>query len=115
MSDTVLITLILAVTIVVVLVIFRRQLSRFLFKANRDGVEAEMETHEPAKDEAQTKPNANASAGVTISNNRQVGRGNKIDVGQSDVAVTDNLQLGEGQEINVRPDPTTKTPPPAQQ
>lgn len=111
MSDTVLIVLIIAITVLVVLIIFRRQLSRFLFKANREGIEAELETHKPAAPKGLTTPSPNQPGdrpSTTISGNWQIGSGNMIHVDRGDVAVEDNVQLGSDQEIKVRPD---KTPP----
>lgn len=101
MSDNVLIVLIIAVAVIVILILFRKQLSRFFIKANRDGVEAELQT--TRGQETQPTP-AGDKASVTISGNKQIGRENAIDVGRDDVAVEKNLQLGEGQDIKVRPD-----------
>lgn len=109
MSDTVIIALIIAAVIVIALIIFRKQLSRFFFKAGPAGVEAEMETRKP---DSMTSPSATQEpssatgdrTSVTISDNKQIGKQQKIDVRRPDVMVTDNLQLGEGQEIKVRPD-----------
>lgn len=112
MSDTVIIALIIAVVILAALIIFRKQLSRFFFKAGKDGIETGLETRAGSSAAGAAAPPP-AAAGehtsVTISGNRQIGKEQKIDVGRSDVAVTDNFQLGEGQQITVRPD---KTPPP---
>lgn len=47
MSDTVIIALIIAAVIVIALIIFRKQLSEFIFKAGKEGVEAQLKTHEP--------------------------------------------------------------------
>lgn len=107
MSDTVLIVLIITIAVIVVLWIFRKQVSRFFIKASKEGVEADLTTREPA---SETKPASEARPGVTISGNKQIGKKNTIDVGQSDVAVEDNLQLGEGQQIKVRPDPGAHPP-----
>ena len=101
MSDTVLVVLIIAITVIVVLILFRKQLSRFFIRANKEGVEAELQTHE------QEKP-AGEKAGVSISGNKQIGRDNVIDVGRDNVEVEDNLQLGEGQQIKVRPEKSKK-------
>lgn len=49
MNETVFITLIITLGVLIVLWMFRNQLSRFFFKANRTGIEAELHTHEPAK------------------------------------------------------------------
>jgi hypothetical protein len=107
MSDTVLIVFIIAIAVVVVLVIFRKQVSRFFIKAGKEGLEADLETREPA---SPTTTTAGSPASVVISGNKQIGKANKIDVAQSDVAVDDNLQLGEGQQIKVRPDPGAEPP-----
>ena len=102
MSDTVLVVLIVAATVIVVLYMFRRQLSAFLFKANKDGLEAELKTHAP--DETKTGD----SHGVQISGNRLVGKENEIEIGRDDVGVDDNILLGKKQKIQVKPDPKKK-------
>lgn len=99
MSDTVLVVLIIAVAIVIVLLVFREQLSRFIFKANKEGIEAQLDTRQ---EQDAAKPRR--QAGVTISKNKQFGKGNVIDVGRNDVDVEDNTQLGEDQKIMARPD-----------
>jgi hypothetical protein len=45
MSDPVRTISIIAAAIVIALFIFRRRLSSFLFKANKDGLQAELKTH----------------------------------------------------------------------
>lgn len=99
MSDPVLIVLIIAIAVVLVLVIFRRQLSSFFLKANKEGLEARLETRETS---------STGRADVTISRNKQIGRGNVIEVGRGNVGVEDNTQLGEDQQIIARPDPAGK-------
>jgi hypothetical protein len=96
MSDPVLITLIVAIAVIVVLILFRRQLSDFLFKANKEGVEAHLKTHDP-----QDSQSAH-SHGVQIRRNRLVGRDNEIEVQQEDVGVDENLVLGKEQKIQVK-------------
>jgi len=113
MNDTVLIVLIITIGVIVILLLFRNQLSRFLFKANREGIEAEMETHNTREGKAAAAASPAATSGaesVTISRNKQVGRDNVIDVGRANVAVEENLQRGENQEITVRPEPSSKKP-----
>ncbi len=103
MSDTVLIVLIVAIVVVVVLFMFRDTLSRFFIKANRDGIEAELEARErpdstqPTVTSQPTKPHS-----VNISGNRQVGKGHKISVQQSDVNVSDVDQIGSDHKIEVK-------------
>ena len=48
MSDMVLITLIVAVAVIILLFMFRRRLSHFGIKANKEGIEAELETRDPS-------------------------------------------------------------------
>ena len=101
MSDTVLIVLIVAVVVAVVLFMFRQQLKRFLFKANKDGIEATLETRDASRRSAGPR-------GVSISRNVQAGKGNVIDVGRSDANVSENLQQGEDNVIRARPEPPKK-------
>jgi hypothetical protein len=106
MSDTVQIVLIVAVTIIIVLIIFRRQLSNFFFKANKEGIEASLKTHKPTSGSGQDgdKVPGSNSADVSIRNNRIIGKKNEIDVGREDVAVNDNLMIGKEQKIVAKPD-----------
>ena len=99
MSDTVLITLIVAATVIILLFMFRRQLSRFGIKANKEGIEAELETRDPS-----AMPDR--QDGVIISGAKQFGKEQVIDVGRENVTVEDTRQVGTGQKIIVRPDPT---------
>lgn len=108
MSDTVLIVLIVTIAVIVVLLIFRKQVSRFFIKASKEGVEADLTTREPVP-AATSTTSSETRPSVVISGNKQIGKEQEIDVGRADVAVKDNLQLGEGQEIKVRPDPKTPT------
>ena len=100
MSETVWIVLIIAIAVIVVLFMFRGALARFFLKASQDGFEAELETREQGPTGSQA---GQSSAGTNISGNWQVGRQNKIDVGQPDTNVSDNLQLGREQDITARP------------
>jgi hypothetical protein len=104
MSDTVLTVLIVAVAVVVILFMFRRQLSAFIFRANKEGVEAHLETRDTTAQD-QTSGSAGRTHSVNISDNRQIGRDQEISVGRADTNVSDNLQLGEEQKIRVDPDP----------
>ena len=108
MSDTVTIVLIIAVAVIVVLLIFRKQVSRFFIKASKDGLEADLTTREPSSEPSPTTT-SETRPGVTISRNKQIGKGNKITVGQSDALVEDNLQLGQDQEITAKPDSPSET------
>jgi hypothetical protein len=101
MSDSVLITLIIALGIVVILFMFRRQLQEFFFKANKDGVEARLRTQKMSGT-AQPKSKAGKEHEVNISGNKQIGRGNKIDVGVNDTNVSDNEQVGQDQRIQAK-------------
>jgi len=99
MSETLWITLIIAVVVLVVLFMFRKQLQSFLFKANREGIQAELNTRDP-------RPQGRAQ--VNITGNRQAGKDNAIDVGRSGVNVQDNKQRGSNNKITVTPDKTRK-------
>jgi hypothetical protein len=122
MSDTVIIALIIAVVILAALIIFRKQLSRFFFRAGKAGIEAELQTREPgsAAGAAATPPPASQTpppvagerASVTISGTKQIGERHVIDVGRGDVEVKDTLQRGRDQQIKVRPDKGGDKPKP---
>lgn len=106
MSDQVLTVLIVTVAVLVVLYLFRRQLRRFVFKVNEGGIHAELETHDPTRASDGPRQPAMPSKGgsVNIIRNRQIGKGNVIEVGRDNVNVDDNTQLGQDQKIVARPD-----------
>ncbi|MBM4460942.1 MAG: hypothetical protein FJ011_24800 [Chloroflexi bacterium] len=122
MSDTVIIALIIAVVILAALIIFRKQLSKLFVKISKDSVEAGLETREAGgaaqavgtpSPTAQPRPTAAGKrASVTISGTKQIGKGNVIDVGRSDVEVKDALQKGQDQQIKVQPDKGGNKPKP---
>ncbi len=99
MNDTVLIVLIISIAVIVVLYMFRRQLSNFAIKATKGGVEAQLSTHQPDAPD-QPPPDPPPSPGVVISGNIQRGRDHKIQVRRDNVQVRENLQEGRGQEIS---------------
>lgn len=73
MSDTVIIALIIAAVIVIALIIFRKQLSEFIFKAGKEGVEAQLKTHEPGgSGHAATPKPAGPSQSVTANDQAEV-------------------------------------------
>lgn len=98
MDATVWIALIIAVAVIIVLYMFRRDLRKFFLKAGSDGVEAGIETRE-----SQTA-NSGASHSVNISGNKQIGTDQKISIQQSDVNISDNVQAGHKQKIEVKDD-----------
>jgi hypothetical protein len=106
MSDPVRIALIVAAAVVIALIIFRRQLSSFLFKATKDGIEAELKTHtqSPSGSAGDSPAGRPKSASVNIKRNRLFGWGNRIDVERDDVNVEENTQLGGNQELTVKSD-----------
>lgn len=114
MSDTVIIALIIAAVILAALIIFRKQLSRFVFKAGKEGIETELETREggAAAGSAGAGQPAGKRPGVTVSGNKQTGTGNVIDISRGDVTVKDNLQDGRNQKLKVRPDESSGQPKP---
>jgi hypothetical protein len=98
--------LIIAGVVLLTLVLFRGSLKRLLFKANAEGLEAELETHERHPNrEAQSRPSE--SSGVSIKRNWQIGKGNSIDVGYAKADVEKNKQLGSEQSIKAKPENTS--------
>jgi hypothetical protein len=106
MSDPVLIALIIAAAVVIALIIFRRQLGSFLFKATKDGIEAELKTQTHAAVDGTSNSTAGRSnpVNVNIKRNRLFGWGNRIDVERDDADIEENTQLGGNQDITVKSD-----------
>jgi len=96
-SDKAIIVSAVALAIVVILFLVRERLSRFAFKANRDGLETEIETNLPRGD-AGTAARARS---IRVSNNRQEGTGHRIEVARGSVEVEGNIQAGSDQKISV--------------
>ncbi len=88
MSDTVLITLIIAIAVVIILFIFKDRLSAFNLTANKRGLKGNVKNYPPS--------------GVTISGVVQKGNKDKISVSQNDATVTNTKQLGDEDEINIQ-------------
>lgn len=103
-ENTVLIVAVVAIAVIVVLLMFRERLRSFGFKAGKDGLEANLETSQ------QGKSQGSRSRSVEISGNKQIGKGNEIDVGRSNVNVEENLQRGNNQKIVVRSQKSTSKP-----
>ena len=103
MDNTTWIVLIVAVAIIVVLFMFRRDIRKFFVKASRDGVEAGLETRDPGQSPPPVATPPGHPRSVNIKGNTQAGSGNKISVAQPNVNVEDNKQLGRDQSIEVKP------------
>lgn len=86
MSDQVIIVLIIALAVVIVLVVFRKRLSRFVFKTK--GINASLETQR--------------STGVIISKTSQKGKGHEINVERDNVNISDHKQNGEDHTLSVK-------------
>lgn len=102
MSETVQIILIVAIALIIVLFIFRRQLSNFRFKGGKDGVDMQLKTHKNSTESAKTTSSGNKPASINISGNKLWGRKNKIDVQTNNTSVNDNSVIGDEQEIVAR-------------
>lgn len=103
MDNAVWIALIVAAAVIVVLFMFRRDIRKFFVKASRDGVEAGLETRDPGQSTPPGGVAPGRTAGVNVKGNKQIGAGNKISVGQSNVNIEDNAQVGHDQSIEVKP------------
>lgn len=80
------IVLIIALAVVIVLVVFRKRLSRFSFRAK--GIITKLETHD--------------SASVKISGTKQKGKRHAINVGRDNVDISDYEQDGEDHKLIVK-------------
>lgn len=103
MDNAIWIVLIVAVAVIVVLFMFRRDIRKFFLKASRDGVEAGLETRDPGQVFPPGGVPTGRAPGVTIKGNKQIGTKNEISVSRSSVNVEDNTQLGRDQSIEVKP------------
>ena len=104
MSDNVMIVLVIAIALIVILFIFRKQLSNFHFRGGRDGVDMELKTRKETSTAASAQ-SGRKSSGTSVSRNTLWGRKNKINVQNSGKAsVDENKVVGEEQEINVGPE-----------
>jgi hypothetical protein len=101
MTEKLWIVLIVGVVVVLVVLILRRQLKKLALKG--PGMEAEVETH--GSDTADRKAAQPArKGGVRITDFKQTGSENVLDIGRGDVDVVRTKQKGTGQEIRVSPD-----------
>jgi hypothetical protein len=110
MSDTVIITLIVAVAVLVVLYIFRNQLKDFIFNVNKEnGLHTELHTHDPQPTPQNHQGAASSSQPaprLSVSGNTMRGRDQEIAVRHTDAAVDNNKLIGRNQDITVTtPDP----------
>ena len=98
MSERVWITLIVAFAIVLVVVILRRQLKSLVLKGM--GMEAEVQTH--SADPRISQPSSPGERpSVNISDVKQIGLRNKLNISRGDTNVERTKQIGKDQEINV--------------
>jgi len=104
MSDTVWIVLIVAIVILIVLYLFRSRLSRFVVKASKGGIEADLQTRDSSQASEVAGSASDKQASVNISGNRQIGRRNVIEVGRGNINIAGNTQLGEDQKITTSQD-----------
>jgi hypothetical protein len=100
LDDKVIVPLGIALIVLVVLILYRKQLKTFVFEANRKGIKTTLQTNTSTSDHR---------GSVIISENLQTGKGNKIDVGRDKTEVTKNIQSGDRQEIIARPDPRPRS------
>jgi hypothetical protein len=102
MSEKVWVTLIVAVTVLFVVLMLRRQLRSLFLKGL--GFHAEVQTHNVDSVVRSEDQSAGKSASVKISNFKQTGSRNVLDVKRDDVAVEKTTQKGLGHQINVGSD-----------
>ncbi|MFP4395335.1 MAG: hypothetical protein ACLFTI_08740 [Anaerolineales bacterium] len=102
MSDPVMITLIIAVALLIVLFIFRRQLKDFIFSISKEqGINTEIHTHDPPSTSTGAPGAPPPTRGVSVSGNVLRGRDNTLDVEHDDATVDDNKLRGKGQTLSV--------------
>jgi hypothetical protein len=92
MSDTVLIVLLIVIAVIIIVFFLRKRISHFFFKANKEGLEANIDTNQERKN------------GVEISGTTLRGENCTIDVSRDNVKITDVVENGKGHKIAVRAD-----------
>jgi hypothetical protein len=93
MSDTVAIALIIAATLAIALLIFRRRLTQLWFRYK--DLEAQIAA-EP------TRQLTSSPEGVLVSSNKQLGANNKIEIIDTKGEVSHNQQKGTYNELQVK-------------
>ena len=93
MSDTVSVTVIIAVTILLALFIFRNRLTRFFFRIKE--LQAQLEADLP------TTTTSSSYKRVVVSGNRQTGVDNMIAITDVEGEVTANRQTGSANTMRV--------------
>ncbi len=103
MDSNVLIALIVVAGIVVIVFLLRDRITKLRARASMSKGEGgvDIEAAKPKQKMSAQPPDPHS---VVISGNKNIGRGNAIEVSRDDVAVTDNLQLGEDQKIVAKPE-----------
>jgi hypothetical protein len=101
MSDNVQIVLIIVAALVIVLFIFRKQLSDFRFKGGKEGVDMQLKTRKDAAQIAPGQP-GEKQAGTSVNRNKLWGKGNEINLEGTNASVDENQLIGEEQKINVK-------------
>jgi hypothetical protein len=98
MIETTQIVLIIAVTVLIALFIFRRQLKDFVLRIRPGGLDAQLSTHSPQPgQESSSMPTV--SRGVKISGNKMVGWLQRIFVRHDQAEVSDSVMVGGKQDI----------------
>lgn len=99
-SNTVWIVLIIAIALILVLFMFRRQLREFILKVTRAGVELELKNNQSTEDHPVPVNKAKRGPGTRIIGNIQFGKHNRIENNQSNASIEDNKQIGGGNIIS---------------
>jgi hypothetical protein len=88
MSDPVIIALIISVTLLIVLFIFRRQLKDFIFSISKEkGINTEIHTHDPQPGQSAAPGAPPPARGVSVSGNVMWGIRNLLRVFHDDATV----------------------------
>ncbi len=109
MTQTIWIALIIAISTIVILYIFRRQLKDFALRLNRNELSAELHTHDPASvgtPTPQSTSTPSTSSGVKITGSKMFGRRHRINVARDNAEISDSLMVGRDHTIAATtPDP----------
>lgn len=106
MSDAVLLALIVAAVVLIILVVFRKQLRSFVFRAG--ALEAELRTNRASDPSGSESVQASHPEGVSLTNVRMKGTRHKIAVKRGGVSMNKIRQQGKDHQIAIESDTSTK-------
>jgi len=106
MTENLWLALIIAAVVITAFIIFRKQLSRFIFRISREGIDAELDTHAPFPTATNAQSATATAPGVRVSGTTMVGKRSRLDVRHTNADISNTTLVGQEHEVVVAaPDP----------